>query len=78
MAFFRLRLKIWANGKLIAMATDFNSFIEMPSISKMDLDWAGRSEFEDWSLSGFYKMFGGDWGIADCFFNIFACCGKKN
>ena len=39
MAFFRLRLKIWANGKLIAMATDFNSFIEMPSISKMDLDW---------------------------------------
>ena len=39
MAFFRLRLKIWANGKLISMATDFKSFIEMPSISKMDLDW---------------------------------------
>ena len=25
-AFFRLRLKIWANGKLISMATDLSSF----------------------------------------------------
>ena len=38
MLFFGLRLKIWANGKLISMATDFSSFIEMPSMSKLDFD----------------------------------------
>ena len=39
MAFLRLRLNMWDNGVLISMATDFKSFIETPSISKLDLGW---------------------------------------
>ena len=39
MAFLRLRLKMWDSGVLISMATDFKSFIETPSISKLDLGW---------------------------------------
>ena len=30
---------MWASGELISMATAFNKFIEIPSISELVLDW---------------------------------------
>ena len=30
---------MWASGELISMATAFNNFIEIPSISELVLDW---------------------------------------
>ena len=37
--FFKLKLKIWASGKLISIATDFSSFMDIPSMSVLVLDW---------------------------------------